>query len=213
MKRIRNDFSWYPRTEWYWPNHDEKLIQVNDWVRDADIALKHTTKRSLVIQAGGACGVWPVYFSKHFKQVVTFEPVKSNIECLKKNIEGYENISFFPCALSSDGKPMRLDLDDSEKNNCGAYHYSSTGVRVPSMRIDDIKIKDCALICLDLEGMEYDALVGASETIEKFSPVIMIEEKPLPYMDQGDHLFARQYLESLGYKQVDSIHRDLVFKR
>lgn len=213
MKQVHNNFSWYPKTTWYWPNHDEKLVQVNDWVRDADIAFKHIDKFDLAIQAGGACGVWPVYLSKHFQRVVTFEPVKSNIECLKKNIEGIDNISFFPCGLSDTDSALKMCLDDIEKNNCGAYYSGENGVKVPAMTIDKLNLKACSFIALDVEGFEHKALKGAKNTINKFSPVIMIEEKPLPHLKNGEHLEARKYLESIGYKQVDVIHRDVVFKR
>lgn len=216
MKQINNSFSWHDKPSWYWPNRDEKLRLVNDWVRDADVAFKHIDKFNVAIQAGGACGVWPVYLSKHFRRVVTFEPVKENMECLKKNIEGITNITYFPCGLSDSKHALHMCLDDAEKNNCGAHYASGEGgysAKVPAMPIDNLVLKACDFIALDVEGFEHRALKGAEKTIEKFNPVVMIEEKPLPHLKNGEHLLARKYLESIGYKEVASIHRDVVFKR
>jgi FkbM family methyltransferase len=213
LKKIHNSFSWYPSPTWWWPSHDDKLAQVNDWVRDADVALKHIDKRDICVQAGGACGVWPAYLAQHFKRVITFEPVKTNAECLKLNVKGIKNVSFLPCGLSDKKEVLRINLDDSEINNCGAYYCSKEGEKIPVITIDSLKLKACSFIALDVEGMEKNALMGAKDTIDKFSPVVMIEEKPLPHMHPGDHLKARVYLESIGYKQVDAIHRDVVFKR
>ena len=213
MKQIHNTFSWYSRPTWYWPNHDEKLVQVNDWVRDADIAFQYIKTFDVAVQAGGACGVWPVYLAGHFKRVVTFEPVKTNAECLKMNIKGIKNISFLPAALSDTIGKVNVSVDDAEKNNCGAFHISKHGQQTPTVTIDRLNLPACSFIALDVEGFEGKALKGAAKTIKKFSPVIMVEEKPLPHLKNGEHLEARQYLESIGYKEVAKIHRDVVFIR
>ncbi|MFW0776214.1 MAG: FkbM family methyltransferase [Rickettsiales bacterium] len=210
MKQIPNSFTWYDRPNWYWPSHDEKLKQVNDWVRDADIAFKHIKRFDVAVQAGGACGVWPAYLAKHFKYVVTFEPVDTNYECLVKNVEGLPNVKHFKAALAEKKKGLSMSLDEFEKNNCGA-HYAKDGGRTPAIPIDQLNLKRCDFIALDVEGYEYQALLGAMTTIGKFKPVIMIEEKPLPHMAPDQHLKARRHLESIGYKEVDKIHRDVVF--
>lgn len=213
MKQIHNSFSWHEKPTWSWPNNDDKLCLVNDWVRDADVAFKHVERKRVAVQAGGACGVWPAYLAKHFKRVITFEPVRENYECLKKNIEPYDNIKSFPCGLSSDlSHKINMQVDETEKRNAGA-HYASLGGKIPCVTIDRLNLKACDFIALDVEGFEEAALKGAAKTIERHSPVIMVEEKPLPHMRQGQHLKARAYLESIGYKQVESIHRDVVFKR
>lgn len=211
MKQIHNTFTWHKKPAWYWPNRDEKLKQVNDWVRDADIAFKHIKKFDLAVQAGGACGVWPVYLSNHFRRVITFEPVKENAEALKMNIEGIKNISFLPCALADKKTVLQMRVDDFEKNNSGAFYAGTEGQKTPAIAIDSLNLKACSFIALDLEGFEGKALQGAKETISKFKPVIMVEEKPLPHLKNNEHLEARRFLESIGYKQVDSIHRDVVF--
>lgn len=214
MKQIPNSFSWHKSPHWYWPIRDEKLLQVNDWVRDVDVALKHIENRNLVIQAGGACGVWPAYLATLFKTVVTAEPVKENYECLVKNTEMYPNVKRFNCGFSeSNGDRIYMQLDDVEKTNAGAYYAAERNGNIPCLMIDKLPLKACDLIILDVEGFEVKALAGASHTLEKFNPVVMIEEKPLPHLKSDQHLYARQFLESIGYKQVDQIHRDVVFNR
>jgi FkbM family methyltransferase len=211
LKTIPNSFSWFNRKHWYWPDIDEKLIQVNDWVRDADLALKYIKNKNVCVQAGGACGVWPAYLSTHFKKVITFEPVKDNYDCLKLNTEEIENISFFNAALGDKNTGnVSMNLDRCEKNNAGAY-YMTDGGKIPCTYIDKLKLKACDFIALDIEGFEHLALMGAENTIIKYKPVIMLEEKPLPHLKNNEHLYAREYLLSMGYKQVDQIHRDAVF--
>lgn len=212
MKQIPNTFTWHKKPIWHWPNRDEKLKQVNDWVRDADIAFKHIKKFDLAVQAGGACGVWPIYLSDHFKRVITCEPVKENAEALRRNIEGIVNISFLPCALADKKTVLKMRVDDVERNNSGAFYAGEDGQKTPAITIDSLNLKACGFMALDLEGFEGKALKGAEQTIIKYRPVVMIEEKRLPHLKVDEHLEARHYLESIGYKEVDRIHRDVVFK-
>jgi hypothetical protein len=58
------------------------------------------------------------------------------------------------------------------------------------------------LIWLDIEGAEADAIKGALATIEKFSPIIVLEEKGLgPKADLP------------GYSSVMRIGNDTVYRR
>lgn len=43
------------------------------------------------------------------------------------------------------------------------------------MTIDDLKLARCNLIKVDVEGMEVDVLAGAVATIERFQPVLFVE--------------------------------------
>lgn len=225
MKKIPNPFNWYPRDFWYWPDEDEKLLQVIDWVHDLDQVLPLIPQKRVCIQAGGACGVWPAYLSKFFEIIYTIEPSLENLECLIKNVkfcdcskypdcphEQLGQIEYFNSALGEKEGRGQLKLDNSELGNSGAY-YLGVGETVDIDYIDFHGFENVDFICLDIEGFEEKALRGAAETIERCNPVIMIEEKPLPHLAEGEHLKARQFLESIGYQEVLKIHRDVVFKR
>jgi len=193
---------------WAWPAHDKKLLQVFDYVADIDYIMQFVDKTGLCIQAGGACGVWPIRFSELFDEVVTFEPHPENYRCLiynKMNTKG--DITPINAALSDREGKISIQVDDSEANNCGAY-YLKPGDDVPRETLDSLNVIP-DLIQLDVEGHEHAVLVGATKTLES-RPVIVIEEKPLPHIN--DHLAARRLLEGLGYKQVGAIHRDVIFK-
>jgi hypothetical protein len=48
--------------------------------------------------------------------------------------------------------------------------------RIPMLKIDDLNLNSCDLICLDTEGYEFNILTGAKETLKKFKPVLCLEE-------------------------------------
>lgn len=221
MKRIPNPFNWYPRDFWYWPDEDEKLLQVIDQVHDLDQVLPLIPNKHVCIQAGGACGVWPAYLSRFFDQVFSFEAQYENYICATYNDITENQYSICHIGVGDKEKFDQITTTDIdyEQNNSGA-HYISHRSGVPGVNDEDIflSIIDSFdfdyldFICLDVEGFEEKALRGAAQTIERCKPVIMIEEKPLPHLKEGEHLKARQYLESIGYKEMLKVHRDVVFK-
>lgn len=192
----------------FWPEEDTKLAQVFDWVSDIAEIVKHCDRFDVCVQAGGACGQWPSEFAKHFKTVVTCEPEASNMECLLLNIP--DNVTAYRQALGE--KPGFVDMrrDDFEEGNAGAW-YAVDGTEIHSGTIDTMNLNGCDLIQLDLEGGEAAAIRGGINTIKQYQPVIVIEEKRLPHM-KVDPREARRILESLGYKAVAKLHKDVVFK-
>ena len=71
--------------------------------------------------------------------------------------------------------------------------------------LDYFKLKDVNLIKIDVDGMDKEVVQGAVETINKYKPVIIIEEV---IMDGGiiNHTGV-EYIKSLGYKTAE-IHQD-----
>ena len=99
-----------------------------------------------------------------------------------------------------------------EDGNCGTCYLSDEKGYRAVIPIDSLPLSSCDLIQLDIEGYELEALKGAKETIEKFNPVIVVELKELPHAPRKHKQCAR-YLNSLGYKEVGKVHRDVIFKR
>jgi len=195
--------------DWAWPDNDTGLCKVFDQVNDIDRIIKYVANPRICIQAGGACGVWPYRFAQLFNHVHTFEPFYSNYEYLVKNIEGIDNITAYNCALSDKNESGTMEFDKTEINNIGAAFFKPGIGDVRTKTIDSLHVK-ADLIQLDVEGYELEALTGAIDTIIKNRPVIVIEEKKLPQVKR-DFKLARYFIEDLGYREVDRIHRDVIF--
>ena len=192
--------------EWLWPADDEKLIQVFDQCSDIGHILNYTPHPGGVcVQAGGACGVWPYYFSVHFDTVYTFEPHPVNFECLAHNAP---HAIKFQAALGDLRQPVSLKLHESERHNAGAWYCTHDG-DIPTLRIDDLNLQRCDLIQLDVEGWEAAALRGAFRTVMLHRPVVVIEEKQLPQNCSTGN--ARELLQGWGYIERQRIHRDVLF--
>jgi FkbM family methyltransferase len=215
--------------DWRWNQEDTKLIQVNDWIWDLHAALELVNEPGLMtaIQAGGAMGVWPWVMSSYFHTVHTFEPDRENYLCLFDNTHDRKNVIPHFGALSDHDGYCKVKLPPSEQSNAGAYYIEpvAEGVAspnekaVPVFAIDTlIDSGDVAgvigLIQLDIEGFELRALKGAERTIVRDSPVIMVEDKPLPQDKETGHVFGaveRWLIDEMGYKLHTKVHRDLIF--
>jgi len=211
MQTLLNPFDWYAGDTLHWPMDDIKLQQVNDWIVDVDQAMSHVEHFGLAIQAGGACGIWPARLAGFFDEVITFEPVLDNYECLLANCERFDNIEANFGALGRKTSAVDMRRDDFEKGNAGAW-YTVPGTDILQVAIDDMNLSRCDLIMLDVEGSELEALAGAVGTISKFKPVVVIENKQLPHMKELAKK-AEEFVVSLGYHQVAKYHNDLVLVR
>jgi len=162
------------------------------------VVLPLVKEKGVCVQAGGNVGVYPKALSGVFGRVLTFEPDPDNLACLERNVtEG--NVMIWRAALGSE--KGSCGMDHIEPDNCGA-HKVTDGGSIPVMSIDSLELDRCDLIWLDIEGAEAQAICGAMATIEKFSPIIVLEEKGLG---------AKAALP--GYRQVNRIGNDTVYMK
>ncbi|HLX18292.1 MAG TPA: FkbM family methyltransferase [Bradyrhizobium sp.] len=75
--------------------------------------------------------------------------------------------------------------------------YENTVV-VRKLAIDEFNLRRVDLIKIDVEGMELEALEGASGTIKKSHPIMLIEKI------KADATRLREWLESHGYEIIEA---------
>lgn len=175
----------------YWPSAPEERIIIDSG--HIPQYLEHIPVRGVVVQAGGNVGVYPKALSEHFDLVYTFEPAKDNYDCLMRNIEGIDNIIPWHGALGSDHRTVGLERDD---HNCGMHKIDEASGSIPMYAIDNLPLKRCDLIWLDVERYEKKVLKGAEKTIERWSPAIIVEGKA-----------AAKWLKGHGYNYATKLWR------
>lgn len=198
-----------------WPTFDvhcrRVVFKMAHDLTDVLQYLRPGAEGSVAVQAGGNCGVWPRALSAMFKTVYTFEPDHENFTALTFNTAELHNVVRLQAALGNKHGMSSLALPDHEANNGGAF-YLVEGGSTPILRIDDLALPACDLIYLDIEGYEQNALMGARETISKFRPLIVVEDKGLSEKfgtRQGD--VDRYLSEHHEYVMLKRVHRDSVF--
>lgn len=194
----------------WWPESDVHcMAAMRESLTDIQHIIPFVKNFDTCIQAGGNVGIWPLEFSKYFKNVYTFEPDPENFDCLDLNTKGVNNIYAYNSAL---GEKLGMCSVSRSADNCGAGYINFSGP-VPINSVDHLELDNIGLIQLDIEGHELPALKGAEGTIRRFSPVIVIEEKGLSErygIKSGD---TQKYLEGLGYTLKKEVNRDLIFTK
>lgn len=124
-------------------------------------------KFETALDIGAHRGIWTREMLKHFEDVTAIEPSELFYE-LPVNANRIK-------AAAGDKKGTCKLIKGLR--NTGQSHVVS-GDEISMITIDSLKMK-VDFIKIDVEGMEYDVLKGAKETIRTHKPVIMIEENGL----------------------------------
>jgi len=144
------------------------------------IKSKEKLKNSTIIDCGAYIGDSAFVFEKELnpKEIICIEPAEKSYEILLENIK-LNN-------LANKIKAIKIAVGNKEtKGNIilngelGAYIVETGKGEVSIFTIDNLifnllKISNVGLIKMDIEGQELPALRGASETIKKFKPVLII---------------------------------------
>ncbi len=113
-----------------------------------------------------------------FKKVYSFEPEESKHKEFLKRIAAVKNIELLPYGLWSKKEIMRFD-----SGNASSSALNENGnLEVAVTSIDEVLgSAPATFIKMDIEGAEFEALLGAEKTIKNYRPklAICVYHKPL----------------------------------
>ena len=169
---------------WHVPDDDKKITFVlsNDQDmlnpsyegRYREQIIQQIPNKNTFIDVGTNVGIWSLPMMHCFKTVVSYEPSKQNLECLKANI---------PSGIDLREKAIAnftgfADFHQAGKN-CGDGKLCREGVgasyQVPVVKLDDEGLTNVDLIKIDVQGWEYEVLDGAVELIKRDRPWVIFE--------------------------------------
>jgi FkbM family methyltransferase len=185
------------------------------------VFLRSALEPGMVVLDGGANeGLFTLYAAQRVGPrggVVAVEPSTREFERLRANIElnRLDNVRTFKVALGSRvgeavlavAEPRHagmnaIDTPSSRQNRAAPAEFKET---VPLETIDSVVARSglqrLDVIKLDIEGSEVDALDGASTTISRFRPTILLEAEEARLASQGltkEDLV--QALDGIGYE-------------
>lgn len=137
----------------------------------------------IVLDVGANIGTHTLQFAKSVQPngfVYAFEPQRIAFEFLCANIILNNYLNIFPMMAGvsdTDGEIIVPILNPDSLANSGSINIEnkSSGDPVRLLTIDSLKLNRCNLIKIDVEGMERKVLLGAKETINKFRPLLFVE--------------------------------------
>ena len=131
-------------------------------------SLKYVRDFRQAVDIGAHVGYWSKHLAKSFKEVVAFEPVQENFDCL---LENAPKIKAYNCAI---GKEHGLGaMINPKESNSGAWELRK-GSEINIFPLDDFNLSP-NYIKIDVQGSERNVLLGAERTISIHKPVVVIE--------------------------------------
>lgn len=174
------------------------------WMR-GDIRRCHKPNTD-IIDIGANIGYNTLMFSD-YGPVVSFEPVFHEIVSLNvKNNSLRHPVQVIPCALSDEKSVSEIHIPSRGDQSETLINYGGTsfnhdedlkgeGMDVSCERLDDIYTGIPSIMKIDVEGHELRVLKGATDTIKKHKPALLIEIHE--FSEDND---VHTYIKSLGYK-------------
>lgn len=172
----------WPRTDvWAWKHVLENFAPDLPRIISRS-GLKNTR---VALQAGGCCGMVPWLLSDYFDTVYTFEPDRLNFFCLVNNTQG-RNIHCFNAALGQ--FRTTVDLHRPFSFNLGAHRVLEEKLErgngtsplakgtIPMLSLDSFPLPALDAIFLDVEEHEASILLGATYTLHRFNPGLIVVE-------------------------------------
>lgn len=196
----------------YWPDNETHLTHYGlEYQKDVrDEAIKLCNSRNLAVDVGAHVGIATLHFASRFSNVLSFEPIPETFACLRKNINASGSDAIIAVNTALSDCVHSVEFTFNEGNSGYTVPHSSTQGQ-QTLFLDMFHIHP-SLIKVDVEGFEPYVIRGAKETIERCSPVMLIEAKGVgtaaAYPEEPIKL-----LESMGYTIRKQISHDYILTR
>ena len=212
---MREHYGWqFPDFETHFPKMLKKSVdkglppEYQIAVRKRSIEL--CAKRGTALDIGANVGLWGRDLVDNFAKVIAFEPVAVFRECLEKNVIG-NNFFISPVALGDQDTVATMIITEG---NSGHSHLDPNTIGsgdVTVVKLDNLNIDNVDYIKIDCEGYEYRVLQGAEQTVKRWRPIIVVEQKPHDaYSKDYGQFAAIALLESWGMVKLDQIRDDWI---
>lgn len=184
----------------YRQTHDMKdRPKYNECNQYFDTEIVHLTAEEVFVDCGAFTGDTVKQFIKfsngQFKRIVAFEPDEYNFSMLKK----IKNVDVIPKATWNEETTLCFDNGKGAGSKVVQGEDDSHITEIPTIAIDQCEqCADASFIKMDIEGAEYNSLLGAKKVISQNKPKLTI----CIYHSDEDMFRIIELIESwnLGYK-------------
>lgn len=175
--------------------------------------LKYIPLGSVVVDIGAHIGTHTLTMSRctgPTGKLIAFEPQPKIFSELVINmaLNHVTNVDYFWGASGKENKQIELSPLNLGNEASTGFSAGGTGNFVSMIPLDSLNLTNVSFIKIDVEGMEADVLEGATQTILKNKPIMLIEicGGSLPETcspEIRNEIFRRiQMVENLGYEVI-----------
>ncbi len=125
------------------------------------------------VDCGGFDGMTTIdfiSFNKNYSKIYYFEPSQANMEISQENLKAFDNIEYLNEGTYSENTQLRFD--GGQGSSASISDFGDDIVNL--VKLDDVIEGDNIFIKMDIEGAEYDSLIGAERIIKEKKPTLAI---------------------------------------
>jgi len=164
-----------------------------------------------LLDIGANVGFYSLFFCKFTKtnrSVHSFEPVRYNINRLKKNLSlnGYDNVNIHEFGLSDKTGQSKMVYSDENRGGASMYRGQDQNQEYVEFKkldeVEDISHNDIGFVKIDVEGAELSVLKGGAEVFKNNLVPLLIEVHPdaIPERNPVSELVSQ--LGALNYNTI-----------
>jgi FkbM family methyltransferase len=129
-------------------------------------------KEGVAIDAGANIGMFSIFTAVNHPNstIYAFEPTPSTFKILRENTKHYPNVKIFNYGL---GEKEKKSFIVTIAGHSSANHVGDSGIPVDIKTIDGLDLP-VTFIKIDAEGYEANILNGATKTIKRHRPVVVM---------------------------------------
>ncbi len=150
---------------------------------EAELFQRMVAPGGVIVEGGANIGAHTVGLSQMVGpqgKVLAFEPQRIVYQTLCANLalNSCSNVHAYPCGLGAASGEITVPfLAPDRPANFGGLSLvaSGAGEQARLMTIDELGLAACHVIKLDVEGMEVEALQGATKTVAGHRPAMYVE--------------------------------------
>lgn len=184
--------------KWYPASADISCLYSNYEPHFTKFLEKELSETDIFYDIGANVGYYSLLVSKICDKVISFEPLPNNLFYIKQHLKlnNIQNVTLIEAAV--------LDVKGFSNFSIGLrpstshITQSSNAIKVKTVKIDELVKEEIiappTIMKIDIEGSEFLALKGASDTIKKYKPKIFLEIHGEDLMEKCSNL-----LKKLGY--------------
>jgi FkbM family methyltransferase len=138
---------------------------------------------AVVLDVGANIGTSTIAFASRVGpagRVLAFEPQPAihNVLCANVALNGLNTVTVYPHAVADrDGVAFLPEVDYATPGNYGAMALAprETTQAVTAVALDSLDLPPCALLKVDVEGLEHKVIQGAAGLIGRDGPMLYVE--------------------------------------
>jgi len=144
---------------------------------------------------GAFLGAYTFFLARRCRHVYAFEP---QVECARFLRRAYgPQVTVYDCALAERAGSACLAGDCAEDQSAKLVS-GNDGKAVQVKTLDEFEIDDLGFLKIDAEGAEHRILQGASATIQRCKPTLLVEIEQRHTDKDINEIF--RYVIDLGYR-------------